>query len=170
MKLKAFLKKNCAIFIVNLIALGFIAITLLAQFGVHIKAEEGVELIPAEIGYSQSTRPINGKIVPLSECYVRFKYESGEQKPFWVPASSAFRGASADDIEEMIKDGNSVKRNVFINTSSDEVIGVTESGSSILSLYYNNSKVFRYGIWILLFTDIFVAILTKSASKKKKPE
>ena len=170
MKLKAFLKKNYAIFIVNLIALGFIAITLLVQFGVHIKVDEDVDLIPAETGYSQSTRPINGKIVPVSECYVRFKYESGEQKPFWVPASSAFRGASVDDIEDMIKDGETVKRNVFINTSSDEVIGVTESGRSILSLYYNNSKIFRYGIWILLFADIFAVILVKSAGKKKKSE
>lgn len=168
MKIVKFIKKNYPILVVNLIALVFIAITLLVRFGVHIKVYEGADLIPVEIGYSQSAKRIDGKIVHVSECYVRFRLENSEQKPFWVPAEAAFRGASVDDIEDMIKDGDSVKRNVFFNTGSDEVIGVTEGGKSILSLYYNNSKLFRYGIWILFFVDIFVAILIIFANKKKK--
>ncbi|MCH5253612.1 MAG: hypothetical protein J1F41_01720, partial [Lachnospiraceae bacterium] len=67
--------------------------------------------------------------------------------------------AGVDDIEDMIKDGDSMNGNVFYDAESNEVIGVTRSGKSILSLYYSNSKVFRYGIWILLLVDIFVGFL-----------
>ena len=166
MKIIDFIKKNTAILVVNFIVLGFIAITLLVQFGVHIKVDEGVELIPVEIGYSQSTRHINSKFVPISERYVRLKFESNVKKPFWVPADVVFGKAAVDEIEDMIKDGNSVKINVFYNTKSDEVVGVTNSGKSILSLYFYNSKVCRYGILILLLVDIFLVILIMFAHKK----
>ena len=159
MKIIDFVKKNYEIFVVNFIALGFIAFTLLAQFGVHIKVDAGVNLVPVEIGYSQSTRHINSKFVPVSERYVRLKYENDAQMSFWVPASVAFGRAGVDDIEDMIKDGDSMNGNVFYDAESNEVIGVTRSGKSILSLYYSNSKVFRYGIWILLLVDIFVGFL-----------
>ena len=166
MKIIDFLKKNYEIFVVNFIALGFIVFTLLAQFGVHIKVDEGVALVPVEIGVSQSTRHINSKSVLVNERYVRLKYENDAQKSFWVPASVVFGRASDDDIEDMIKDGDSINRNVFFNTKSNEAIGITKSGKSILSLYYSNSKMFRYGIWILILVDIFVGVLVKSKNKK----
>ena len=50
----------------NFIVLGFITFTLVAQFGVHIKVDKGMELIPIEIGYSQSTVHINSKFVDVS--------------------------------------------------------------------------------------------------------
>ena len=159
MKIADFVKKNYEIFVVNFIALGFIAFILLAQFGVHIKVAEGVELVPVEIGYSQSTERINGKSVRVSERYVRLQYEYDAQKLFWMPASVVFGSASDSDIKDMINDGDPINRNVFFNTKSNEVIGVTESGKSIFSLYYNNSKMFRYGIWILILCDIFVGFL-----------
>ena len=166
MKIADFVKKNYEIFVVNFIALGFIAFTLLAQFGVHIKVAEGVELVPVEIGYSQSTERINGKSVRVSESYVRLQYEYDAQKLFWMPASVVFGSASDSDIEDMIKDGESIKRNVFYNSKSNEVIGVTKSGISILSLYYCNSKIFRYGIWILFLVDIFVGFIIISHKEK----
>lgn len=167
MKIIDFIKKNSVIIIVNFIALGFIVITLLTQFGVHIKVDEGTELIPVEIGYSQSTSHINSKSVPVSERYVRLKFESNVKKPFWVPADVVFGKAAVDEIEDMINDGNSVIINVFYDTKSDEVVGVTKSGKSILSLYFYNSKVFRYGILILLLVDIFVFFLIKFSNKKR---
>ncbi|MCH5344644.1 MAG: hypothetical protein J1E64_11440 [Acetatifactor sp.] len=167
MKIIDFVKKNYEIFVVNFIALGFIVFTLLAQFGVHIKVDEGVELVPVEIGYSRSTSHINSKFVLVSERYVRLKYENNAQKSFWVPTSVVFGRAGVDDIEDMIKDGDSIKRNVFFNTKFNKVIGVTKSGKSILSLYYYNSKMFRYGIWILFLCDLFVGFLVKSKNKKE---
>lgn len=166
MKIIDFIKKNCEIFVVNFIILGFIAFTLLAQFGVHIKADEGVELVPVEIGFSQSTRHINSNFVLVSERYVRLKYENDAQKSFWMPASVVFGRASDDDIENMIKDGDSINRSVFFNTKSNKIIGVTKSGNSKLSLFYYNSKMLRYGIWILFLVDIFVGFLVKSKNKK----
>ena len=166
-KIIDFIKKNAAILVVNFIVLGFIAITLLTQFGVHIKVDEGAELIPVEIGYSQSTSHINSKSVPVSERYVRLKFENNAQKSFWVPAYVVFGKAAVDEIEDMINDGNSIKINVFYNTKSDDIVGVTKSGKSILSLYFYNSKVFRYGILILLLVDIFVFFLIKFSNKKR---
>ena len=166
MKIIDFIKKNYEIFVVNFIILGFIAFTLLAQFGIHIKVDEGVDLIPVEIGTSQSTRHINSNFVLVSERYIRLKYENDAQKSFWMPASVVF-GRAGDDIEDMIKDGDSINRNVFYNTKSNKVIGVTKSSKSILSLYYFNSKIFRYGIWILSLVDIFVGFLVGFKNKKE---
>ena len=166
MKIIDFVKKNYEIFVVNFIALGFIAFTLLVQFGAHIKVDEGVDLVPVEMGASQSTRHINSKFVLVSEPYVRLKYETDAQKLFWMPVSVVFGRVSNDDMADMIKDGDSINRNVFFNTKSNGVIGVTKSGKSILSLYYSNSKVFRYGIWILFFVDTFVGFLIKAKNKK----
>lgn len=53
------------------------------------------------------------------------------------------------------------KRNVFFNKKSGEVIGVTKRGKTILSLYYYNSKMFRYGIYILILCDIFIVFLRR---------
>lgn len=168
MKMINFVKKNYEIFVVNLIALGFIAITLLVQFGVHIKVDEDVDLVPVEIGYSQSTKHLRGRgVVYVSEHYVRLTYENNAQNSFWVPASVVFGKANDHDIEAIINDGDSIKRNVFIDTESNEVIGVTKNGKSILSLYYSNSKMFRYGIWILILVDIFVGVLIISQKKKR---
>ena len=161
MKIIDFIKKNYEIFVVNFIVLGFIAFTLLAQFGVHIKVDKDATLVPVEIGYSQSTMHINSKFVLVSDCYVRLVYEKNTQKSFWMPASVVFGRAGDDDIKDMIKDGASIKRNVFYNTKTNKVVGVTKSGKSILSLYYCNSKMFRYGIWILILCDLFVGVLVK---------
>ncbi len=166
LKIIDFVKKNYEIFVVNFIVLGFITFTLVAQFGVHIKVDKGVDLIPIKIEYSQSTMRINGKSARVTERYVRLKYENNEQKSFWMPASVVFGRAAEDEIKDMIEDGDSIKRNVFFNTKSNEVIGVTKSGKSILSLYYYNSKMFRYGILILIICDIFVGFLIKFKNKK----
>ena len=101
-------------FVVNFIALGYIAFTLLAQFGIHIKVDQGVNLVPVEIGYSQSTRHINSNFVLIAERHERLKHENNAQKSIWVSASVVFKRASDDDIEDMIKYGDSIKRNVFI--------------------------------------------------------
>lgn len=166
MSIKKFVKKNYEIFLVNLIVMGLIFITLLAQFGVYIKVDEGVELIPVELGYSQSAVRINSKYVNTTERYVRLKYEKNAKKSFWMPVSAVFGRTDVDDIEGMIKDGGHIKRNVFFNTKSHKVIGITNSGKSILSFYYHNSKFFRYGIWILILCDIFVGLLWKREVKK----
>ena len=167
LKIVDFVKKNYEIFIVNFIDLGFIDFTLLAQFGVHIKVDKGVDLVPVEIVYSQSSMRIYSKSVLVSDQYVRLKYEKNAQMSFWVPASVVFGRASVDEIEDMIKYGDSIKRNVFFNTNSNKVIGVTKNGKSILSLYYYNSKMFRYGIWILILCDIFVGFLVKFKNAKR---
>lgn len=160
MRIIDFVKKNYEIFVVNLIALGFIAIIMLAQFGIHIKVDKGVDLIPIDIGYRKSAS--------VTEYYVCLKYENNAEMSFWMPASVVFGRVSEDDIEDMIKDGDSIKRNVFFDTKFNEVIGVTKRGKSILSLYYCNSKLFRYGIWILIIVDIFVGFLINSMNKKGK--
>ncbi|MDE6531326.1 MAG: hypothetical protein K2K96_11265 [Lachnospiraceae bacterium] len=151
-----FIKKNYEIFIVNFIFLGFIVITLLAQFGVHIKVEKRVELIPVKMEYRNSTR------------YIKLEYEDDPQESFWAPAFAVFGRASEYEIKGMIYDGDSIKRNVFINTNSHKVIGVTQSGRSILSLYYYNSQMFRYGILILIIGDIFIVMVKAIHNKKSK--
>ncbi len=151
-----FIKKNYEIFIVNFIFLGFIVITLLAQFGVHIEVEKRVELVPVKMEYRNSTREI------------KLEYEDDPQESFWAPAFAVFGRASEHEIKGMIYDGDSIKRNVFINTNSDKVIGVTQSGRSILSLYYYNSKMFRYGILILIIVDIFIFAVKSIHTKKSK--
>ena len=168
MKIIYFVKKNYHIFVVNFIVQGFIGLTLLAQFGVHIKVDKDVDLVPDEIQYVQSTQYMRRRgIVNASECYVRLKYKRNTKISFWVTASAVFGRVSDDDIKDMIEDGASIKRNVFFNTNSDEVIGVSKSGKTLLSLYYSNSKIFRYGIWILFLCDLFVGLLIKTRNKKE---
>lgn len=162
-----FIKKNYEIFVVNFIALGFIAFTLFAQFGVHIRIDKDVDMVPVEIGYSQSTVHINSKFVDVYDRLVRLEYKNDTQMSFWIPASVVFGRASEDEIKDMIKDGDSIKRNAFINTRSKEVVGVTKRGRSILSLYYYNSKMFRYGILLLIIVDVFVGFLIKTVGLKK---
>lgn len=162
-----FIKKNYEIFVVNFIVLGFIVFTLFVQFGVHIKVDKGVDLVPTEIGYSQSTVHINSKFVDVYECYILLKYKNNAENSFWIPASVVYGRADEDDIKDMIKDGDSIKRNVFFNTKSNEVIGITKSSKSILSLYYYNSKMFRYGILILIIVDFFVGLMIKFINKKR---
>lgn len=155
MKIIDFVKKNYEIFVVNFIVLGFIAIILLAQFGVHIKVDKGVDLVPVKLGST-------------TERYVYLEYENNEQMSFWMPVSVVFGRTGEDEIIDMIKDGVSIKRNVFFNTKSNKVIGVTKSGKSPLALYYHNSKLFRYGIWILIIVDVFVGFLIKSRNTKSQ--
>lgn len=90
---------------------------------------------------------------------MQLTYENNAEKKFWMPASVVFGRAGKDDINDLIQAGGSIKRNVFLNTSSDQVIGVTEHGTSILSLYYFNGRLFRFGIWIMLIVDIFIGFL-----------
>lgn len=93
------LVSNYEIFIVNLIVLGFIVIITLAQFGVHIKTDKGVDLVPLEIGYSQdSTVRITGKYVPAARCYVKLRYENNARKSFWMPSFVVFGRAGENDI------------------------------------------------------------------------
>lgn len=151
-----FIKKNYEIFIVNFIFLGFIVLTLLAQFGVHIRVEKRVELIPVKIEYRNSTR------------YIKLEYEDDPQESFWAPVFAVFGRTSEREIKDIIYDGDPIKRNVFVNTNSRKIIGVTQSGKSILSLYYYNSKMFRYGILILLIGDIFIVVVKAIHNKKSK--
>lgn len=160
-----FCKNHYEIFAANFIILGVIAFTLLAQFGVHIRVDKDVDLVPVEIGYSQSTIHINSKFVHVPERYVNLQYKDNAQKWFWMPAAVVFGRAGEDEIKDMIKDGGPIKRNVFFNTRTNEVIGVTKSGRSVLSLYYHNSNFFRNGIWILIIVDIFVALVIKITNK-----
>ena len=78
-----------------------------------------------------------------------------------MPTVVVFVRIGEDEIKDMIKDGGPIKRNVFFNTRTNEVIGVTKSGRSVLSLYYHNSNFFRNGIWILIGVDIFAALVIK---------
>lgn len=151
-----FIKKNYEIFIVNFIFLGFIVITLLAQFGVHIRVDKGVDLVPVKLEYRGATR------------YIKLEYEDNEQKSFWMPVSVVFGRNSEHEIKDIIYDGDSITRNVFINTKSHEIIGITKSSKSILSLYYNNSKMFRYGLLILFIGDIFIVMMKSIQTKKGK--
>lgn len=144
MRVMSFVKKHYEVFLVNFVFLGFIIITLLAQFGVHIEVDEEVDLVPVKTEYSNSTR------------YIKLEYERNAKKSFWIPASVVYGKAGEAELKDIIKDGDSIERNVFINTRSDKVIGVTKSGKSILSLYYYNSKMFRYGILILIICDIVI--------------
>ncbi len=160
MKIIDFVKKNYEIFVVNFIVLGFIAIIMLAQFGVHIKVDKGVNLVPVNIGYRKSAS--------ATEYYVCLMYENNAEMSFWMPASVVFGRTSEDDINDMINDGDSIIRNVFFNTKANVVIGLTKSGKSILALYYYNSIFFRYGIWILIIVDIFMAFLIKYMNTKSK--
>ena len=167
--MKNFVKKNKEVFIANLIVLGFIVFTLFAQFGIHIKVYTGVDLIPTETQYVQSSRNMRGQgSIYTYELYVRLKYKGNTKEPFWLPASSVFGIASDDDVKDMVKDGNVIKRNVFINTKSHKVIGVTKHGRSVLSLYFYNSKMLRYGIPILIFGDILVGLIITAARRNPK--
>ena len=54
-------------------------------------------------------------------------------------------------IEEKVK----ITRNVFWNAESDKIIGITQNGKSRLALYYYNSKMFKYGILIIVLVNVF---------------
>lgn len=143
------------ILVINLIAFTFITIISLAQFGVHITVDTDVDLIPVEINSGR-------------ELYVQLTYENNAEKKFWMPASVVFGKTGKDDINGLIQAGDSIKRNVFLNTRSDQVVGVTKHGTSILSLYYYNGRLFRYGIWIMLIVDIFIGFLAIRNHAKHK--
>ncbi len=170
MRFLNFVKRHYKIFVVNFIVLGFIAFTLLAQFGVHVRVDKGVNLIPVEIDSSQSTKYIrmHSKSIFVTERYVYLRYENEAQKPFWAPVSVVFGRAGEDEIKARIQEGDVIKRNVFINTKTNEAIGVTRNGTSILALYYHNSKMFRYGILILIIVDIFIGLLIQVRKTKSK--
>lgn len=55
------------------------------------------------------------------------------RKPFCLLSSVVFGGAGEDEIKGMIKDGGPVKRIVFLDAGSNEVIGVTKHGKSRLT-------------------------------------
>ena len=169
--MKNFIKRYKDVFVANLIFLGFIVFTLFAQFGVHIKVYTGVDLIPTETQSVQSSRrgTIRGqRSFYTYELYVRLIYKENPNEYFWLPSVSVFGRASDDEVKEIVKEGNTIKRNVFINTKSHEVIGVTKSGKSVLSLYYYNSKFFRYGLQVLILTDIFLALIIEAPWIKEK--
>lgn len=151
-----FVKKHFEVFIVNFVFLGFIVITLLAQFGVHIEVDEDADLVPVKTEYWSSAR------------YVQLEYEDNTQKSFWIPASVVYGKASEAELKHMIRDGDSIERNVFYHAGSDEVIGVTKNGKSILSLYYYNSEMFRYGILILIICDLVIFLLKWMCTTKSQ--
>ena len=166
--MKNFIKRYKEVILVNLLALGFIGFTLLVQFGVHIKVHPSVDLIPTETQSVQSSRHSRTGSFYTYELYVRLIYKEKPNEYFWLPSVSVFGRASDDEVKEIVKEGNTIKRNVFINTKSHEVIGVTKSGKSVLSLYYYNSKMFRYGLQMLILSDILLALIIEAPWIKEK--
>ena len=135
--------------VTNVIAIGFIIFTVFATFGTHIEVIKRMELLPVSVGYANSERLV--LMEPEDDDY--------DIDRFWVSAKYVYGTDKERELREIIDDEDTIRLNVFIDPRTDEVLGVTKKSTSKLALIYNNHKLFRYGIPIILGVDIFCVVL-----------
>lgn len=159
------MKKYRELVLADITCFIFIVITLLLQFGIHIKVDAKTEIMVTDIGYTQSSRRVAGKNVAVSNCKVKLNLV-GTDDAVWLDKDIVFPDKDISSIEEMIEEKVRITRNVFWNAESDKIIGITQNGNSRLALYYYNSKMFKYGILIIVLVNVF-GILFINRSKIK---
>ena len=143
-----------SIVVVNIIAILFIVFTIFARFGIHIEVIKKVDCVPVSVSYSNSER------------VVLVEPDDDDIDRFWVDAGDIFGTDKERELREMIEDEDSVRLNVFINPKTDEVLGVTKKGTSVLALIYNNHKLFRYGIVFIPCVDLFIILVILLSNKR----
>ena len=165
--------KNSIISIVavNIICIAFIAFTCFMRFGTNIKVIEDVDSVPAETGAIHKKRVRNGTTFYSTQWKVRIETPGNDDfEPFWVDGVDTFGTNDQDKLKAIVEAKEHIKLNIFINPDNGDVLGVTTNGTSILSLFYHNNKLLRYGSFILLGVDVFavILILTTGRSKSRK--
>ena len=165
--------KNSIISIVavNIICIAFIAFTCFMRFGTNIKVIKDVDSVPVEAGAIHKKRMRSGTTFYSTQWKVRIETPgNGDFEPFWVDAADTFGTNDGDKLKALVDAKEHINLNIFINPENGEVLGVTRKGTSILSLFYHNNKLLRYGSFIILGVDVFVVILilTTGRSKSRK--
>ena len=165
------MKSNIIIVIlVNVICIGFIALTVFLQFGSDIEVVRNVEMYPVEQGTSQYST-YNYRLHQTYDSYIRLvKIDTDDEdiEPVWVDAKYVFGIDNEKVIKELIEDKDTVRLNVFINSKTGETMGVTTKGTSRWSFFYNNNKLLRYGLIIIPCVDIFLIGLIVFSEKMKR--
>ena len=166
--------KNSIISIVavNIICIAFIAFTCFMRFGTNIKVIKDVDSVPVETGAIHKKRVRNGATFYNTQWKVRIETPgNADFEPFWVDGVDTFGTNDQDKLKAIVNAKEHIRLNIFINPENGEILGVTHKGTSILSLFYHNNKLLRYGSFILLGVDVFAVILIlttgRSQSRKK---
>ena len=66
----------------------------------------------------------------------------------------------------MVDNKEIIKMNIFVNSKTNEVLGVTKRNTSKLALIYRNNKPVKFGSIIIPCVDIFVIGLIMLFEKK----
>ena len=159
-----------SIVLVNIVCIGFIAVTIFMQFGTDIEVIKDLDVYPVEQGVSHYSG-YNLRLHQSYETYIRrVKIATDEEgiEPVWVDAKYVFGTDSEKEIKNLIEKKESVRVNVFVNPKTGETIGVTTKGATRLSLFYNNNKLLKYGWIIILGVDLFCIGLVIFSEKMKR--
>lgn len=155
--------------IVDVICIAFIVFTVISQFGTNIKAYENMRSIPVDTGSSEYTLYRRGYgSSKLYKMVVKMEPEDDEIESFWVDPMEVFGTEDEHDIKDLIKDGDAVRINIFINPETGKVIGYTTKSASIPAMIYSNNKLVKYGSIIIPAVNLFVIILIVISEKVKK--
>ena len=159
-----------ALAIANIVCVGFIMLTIFLRFGINIEVIKNVDAYPVAQGVSHSSI-YDLRLHQTYDNYTRIVKVSTDDEdiePVWVDAKDIFGTDSEKKIREMIEEKEIVRLNIFINPETGETIGVTKKGSTRWSLFYNNNKLLKYGLTIILCVDIFVIGLIFFPEKMKR--
>lgn len=162
--------KILSVILANIIITGFITFTVFMQFGTNIKVLKKVEVYPIDVDYSQTARYSrfyggNG-IIYSSTCLVKLEPTVNEIKPFWVDAKDFFNSDDEEILQRMVDNKEIIKMNIFVNSKTNEVLGVTKRNTSKLALIYRNNKPVKFGSIIIPCVDLFVIGLIMLFEKK----
>jgi len=163
--------KILSVIIANIIIIGFIIFTVFMQFGTNIRVLKKVEVCPIDVSYSEDARYNrfyggNG-IINVSTCMVKVEPDVDEIYPFWLDAKEFFNTDNEDVLRKMVDNKETVKINIFINSQTNEVIGITKSNASKLALIYRNNKLVKFGFIIIPCVDLLVFGSIYFSRKKK---
>lgn len=67
----------------------------------------------------------------------------------------------------MVDDKETIKMNIFVDSRTNEVLGVTRKSASKLALIYNNNKLVKLGSIIIPCVDLLVFGSIYFSGKKK---
>ena len=98
---------------------------------------------------------------------VKVEPDVDEIYPFWLDAREFFNTDNEDVLRKMVDNKETVKINIFINSQTNEVIGITKSNASKLALFYRNNKLVKFGFIIIPCVDLLVFGSICFSRKKK---
>lgn len=155
--------------LVDVICIAFIFFTVISQFGTNIKVYEREKAYPVEYGSFEHTLYRRGYgSSKIYQSAVKMQPADDDIDTFWVVAEEVFGTDDEHDIKDLIKDGDAVRINIFINPETGKVLGYTTKGASIPAMIYSNNKLVKYGSIIIPAVNVFVIILIVISEKVKK--